>query len=275
MIRVMSFNVRYATADDGKNAWARRKKVALERIRAFGPDLLGAQECEDSFQAEYLRENLPGYGFSGIRRGGEEHLMGKIIRHAALEMTAIFYRESKFELLETKTMWLSKTPEVPSSKSWGSLFPRTVTWAKLKCKQPPFAEIFFFNTHFDHFSWRARNEAAKFLCARMANLTGDAPVILVGDFNTLKDFTPYKTFVGAGLRDAYRQLHPPHRRQEGTFHDYGRIPPIALDWMFVSRHFEVLEAEIDRFRVGNLFPSDHYPIKAVIRSRSKTPPLHD
>jgi len=264
MLKVMSLNLRYGTADDGENDWETRRELTLERIHVFGPDLLGVQECQDDFQVAYMIENLPGYGFAGVRRGGEEHLMGKIVNHAPLEMTAIFYREATFELLATDTFWLSKTPENPGSKNWRSMFPRTVTWVRLKSKQPPFSEICFFNTHFDHFSRKAIRESAKLLCERMS-LAGDVPVILTGDFNTLKDFTAYKTLIGCGMRDAYRQLHPPGRMREGTFHDYGRIPPMAIDWMFVSKHFEVVEAEIDRFQVENRFPSDHYPITAVIR----------
>jgi endonuclease/exonuclease/phosphatase family metal-dependent hydrolase len=265
MIRVMSFNLRYGTADDGENGWENRRILTMECIHAFGPDLLGVQECQDNFQAEYLRDNLPGYGFAGVRRGGEEHLMGKIVNLAPLEMTGIFYREASFNLLATDTFWLSKTPDVPGSKNWGSMFPRTVTWARLKSKQPPFSEIYFFNAHFDHFSRKARRESAKMLCERMVEV-GDVPVILSGDFNTLKDYKAYKTIISAGFHDVYRVVHPPGRIREGTFHDYGRIPPMAIDWMFVSGHFRVLEAEIDRFQVENRFPSDHYPLTAVIDS---------
>ena len=37
-----------------------------------------------------------------------------------------------------------------------------------------------------------------------------------------------------------------------------------IDWILVSDHFRVLDAQIDRTRVGNLFPSDHYPVMAVL-----------
>jgi endonuclease/exonuclease/phosphatase family metal-dependent hydrolase len=38
----------------------------------------------------------------------------------------------------------------------------------------------------------------------------------------------------------------------------------SIDWILVSDHFRVLDAQIDRSRQGNLFPSDHYPITAVL-----------
>lgn len=257
----MSFNVRYATAMDGTNRWEKRRDLTVERIHAFGPDLLGLQECQEGEQAAFLQEKLPGYGFAGVPRGGGSRLLQKIIHHAELEMTAVLYREARFEWLDGGTFWLSRMPELAGSKSWGSMFPRTVTWMRLKEKQPPFTELCFFNAHFDHFSRRARQAGAKLICERMAAL-GDMPIVLTGDFNTLKDFGVYRRFVGAGLRDAYRQIHAPGRVMEGTFHDFGRIPPMAIDWIFVSRHFGVQEAEIDRFHAGNLYPSDHYPVTA-------------
>jgi hypothetical protein len=49
---------------------------------------------------------------------------------------AIFYRRARFELLETKDYWLSETPEVVGSKSWGSSLPRMVTWARFRIRRP-------------------------------------------------------------------------------------------------------------------------------------------
>ena len=69
MIKVMSFNIRYGLADDGENHWNNRKSLALARIQAFGPDLLGLQECRDDAQADFVRANLPDYHFFGTPSG--------------------------------------------------------------------------------------------------------------------------------------------------------------------------------------------------------------
>ena len=43
LIKVMSFNIRYGTAQDGKNVWSNRKDFVIETIKQFDPDLsLGA-----------------------------------------------------------------------------------------------------------------------------------------------------------------------------------------------------------------------------------------
>jgi endonuclease/exonuclease/phosphatase family metal-dependent hydrolase len=263
MIKVMSFNIRYATAVDGINNWENRRRLVIERIQVFEPDVLGVQECQEGEQAAFLRENLPGYRFFGVPRGVGGHLVEKFISHVDLEMTAVIFREATFDLIEQGVFWLSRTPEVAGSKSWGSMFPRTATWVHLREKRPPFAEFCYCNAHLDHFSRRARLEAAKLIRARMAD-KGNIPVILSGDFNTRKNYTVYQTFAGAGLRDAYRLLHPPGQTPEGTFHDFGRIPPVSFDWIFVSPHFGVQDAVIDRAHAGRLYPSDHYPVTATL-----------
>src|SRR3954453_4505367 len=43
-IRVMTFNIRFGTANDGVNHWDKRKEFLIETIKAFDPDLLGTQE---------------------------------------------------------------------------------------------------------------------------------------------------------------------------------------------------------------------------------------
>ena len=66
-IRVMSVNVRYGTAPDGANAWPNRRDLLMRTIRAFDPDLLGAQEAL-AFQCDELRRELAGHAFAGIGR---------------------------------------------------------------------------------------------------------------------------------------------------------------------------------------------------------------
>ena len=40
-VRVMSFNIRYGTANDGEDHWDKRKGFLIDTIRAYNPDLLG------------------------------------------------------------------------------------------------------------------------------------------------------------------------------------------------------------------------------------------
>lgn len=255
MIRVMSFNIRYGLANDGENHWHNRRHLALARIHAFGPDLLGLQECRDDAQADFVRSSLPDYRFFGVHRQGPGD--------TALEMAPLLYRRAAFELLDSGCFWLSETPEVSGSRSWDSAYPRTVSWARLASRSSG-AELTCINTHFDYEPAAIAGDAR---CLRrwLGSLPRHTPLILTGDFNAGKESDAYRLLTGDGrLFDAFRQVHPPGE-DEATFHAFGRLEErAAIDWILVSGHFRVVDAGIDRSHEGRLFPSDHYPITAVL-----------
>lgn len=268
VIKVMSFNIRYGTADDGEQSWPHRRELVLERIRSFDPHLLGLQECRDDTQASYLRARLLGYEFLGVRRGGDGE--------SAIEMAPLLFKRSAFEVVDSGHFWLSDTPTVPGSSSPGSIFPRTVTWATLMSKQSgrslSHARLLtFFNTHFDY-GGKAAVQCARLLRRRLDRLPATMPVILTGDFNTEKDTAPYHVLLrgmssdSSPLFDTYREVHPERGAFEGTYHDFGRaLAPQAIDWILASDHFVVAEACVDRTRRGGLYPSDHYPLLAAAK----------
>jgi endonuclease/exonuclease/phosphatase family metal-dependent hydrolase len=256
MLKLMSFNIRYGTADDGANHWENRKSLVIDRIKTFDPDLLGMQECRDDFQAEFIKSNLQEYEFYGVRRGG-----GSV---TALEMTPILLKRSAFQLVQKGCFWLSETPGVPGSRSWGSTFPRTATWAQLIHKVSG-REFIFLNTHFDY-EPSAIDESARLLQAWITHRKEKHPVIVTGDFNADKGSSAYRQLISeTSLRDAYKQVHP-NNENEGTFHGFGQMnDPSPIDWMLASDSFEVVSAAIDRYHAENIYPSDHYPVHAELQ----------
>jgi endonuclease/exonuclease/phosphatase family metal-dependent hydrolase len=255
MIKVMSFNIRYGLADDGEHHWDNRKSLALARIQAFDPDLLGLQECRDDNQADFVRSNLPDYHFLGIHREGPGD--------TALEMAPLLFRRSAFGLLDSGCFWLSETPEIAGSTSWGSAYPRTVTWARLACRTTG-TVLTYVNTHFD-FEPTAIEGDARCLRQWLDQLRAPTPLILTGDFNADKESNAYRLLTDDGaLIDPHRQAQQ-NQKDEATFHAFGRPEEMTpIDWILVSAHFGVLDAQIDRSREGNRFPSDHYPVTAVL-----------
>ena len=252
----MTFNIRYGLAEDGENHWDHRKHLVIDRIKAFSPDLLGMQECRDDSQGEFIKANLKEYEFHGTRRGGNGDV--------ALEMAPVLFKKSAFQLSEKGCFWLSETPGIPGSKSWGSTFPRTATWAKL-AQQGTGREVIFVNTHFDY-EPSAIDKSAQLLQQWITQATEKHPVILTGDFNADKNSSAYKRLtLEAGLADVYRQAHP-NKYSEGTFHGFGKADELkSIDWVLASNHFEVVSAEIDYCHEGNIYPSDHYPVIASLQ----------
>lgn len=254
MIKILSFNIRYGTADDHGHVWENRKSLVINRIRTFDPDLLGLQECRDDDQAEYIKHHLQDYEFYGVHRGGSGE--------AAIEMAPILFKRNKFKLNQKGCFWLSDTPEIAGSKSKESALPRTATWVNLSEKESS-KDLFFINTHFDY-EPAAINPAAQLLKNWIIRHTNGNPIVLTGDFNANRDSTAHRllTMEDSLLQDSLLATHPSNI-DDGTFHAYGTINT-SIDWILVSNHFEILSSEIDRYRRYNLYPSDHYPVSATV-----------
>ena len=262
-IRVMSFNVRFGTANDGINHWDNRKEFLVETIREFDPDLLGTQETL-GFQRDYLQEHLDGYEVLGVGRDdGQE----------AGEMMALYYRSSRFRASDGGHFWLSEAPAEVGSKSWDSSLPRMCTWVKLEDRRSPDRRpILFMNTHFDHRGTVARRESAALL-RRMADRLGEGcDVVLTGDFNAPIDSDPYRELVTAPpdatrFVDTYAVAKPENEPGEGTFTAFrGSVTEGArIDWILVRGDWEIESAAINRTQREGRTPSDHYPVEAVIR----------
>ncbi len=259
-VRVMSFNCRVSTLFDLHNTWGLRKGLLLDTIQNFHPDLLGTQEVVAS-QYDYLRERLDGYASVGVGRDD-----GK--RDG--EMCAVFYRADKFEKLDAGHFWLSERPGKPGSKGWGAFFPRMVTWVKLRPRDGS-GSFVWFNTHLDAFSSRARLNGARLLRARMAAIAGALPTLVTGDFNADAGSDPYQTLLGADagkrLTDTFRAAHVKLPKNDGTRHAFrgGRGGP-RMDWILASTSgFRTIDADINHTKSGLMYPSDHFPVTAVLR----------
>ncbi len=256
MLKIMTFNIRYGLAEDGDNRWERRKSLVSARIHAFDPDLIGLQECRDDGQAQFIKDSLPDYQFYGVRREGGGA--------TDLEMAPILFRKSAFQVSRTGRFWLSETPRIPGSKSWDSVFARTATWVKLIHRRSG-RMMAFLNTHFDY-QPAAIEGSARLLKRWAAQTARQCPLIVTGDFNADKNSSAYQHLAGGGvLFDVFRQANP-EGGNEATFHGFGHPDEeMAIDWILASSHFEGVTAEVDRTHEGGLYPSDHWPVTALLR----------
>lgn len=255
-VRVVSFNIRYGTADDGPDRWELRRAHVIETLRAQNADIIGLQEVL-AFQADELREALPDYGFVGVGRDDGER---------AGEFVPIFYRSGRFTLIEGGHFWLSEKPDRPGSKGWDAALPRMATWVLLGFKDAPGQDVYVINTHFDHVGERARLESAKLL-RRVAESKGGEPVIVMGDFNCGPGEGPHGVLTRdagnlAELRDACQVLGQAESGA-GTFHGFkGRTNGARIDWVLTNWRLAPRSAWIDRRDFGGRYPSDHYLVGA-------------
>jgi endonuclease/exonuclease/phosphatase family metal-dependent hydrolase len=258
-INVMTFNIRYATAPDGANAWDKRKDLVRDAIRQFGPDLLGTQEVL-AVQADFLASELPEFQLIGVGRDDGKR---------AGEFSAVLFRRDRFEIFDSGTFWLSETPEKPGSKSWDSSLPRVATWVRLRDRANDGRQICYLNTHWDHRGNRARVESARIIHRWIAEHAAGAISVLTGDLNVTDEHEGYRTLVANDaepqLHDVYRQAHPQAAAEEATFHNFlGGRRGRRIDFIFASPECRAVEAAIVYANRDGQYPSDHYPVTATL-----------
>ena len=261
-LRVMTFNLRRHKASDKENGWTQRRYAAAETIRRHAPDLVGTQEGLHD-QVGYLEEQFPEYGFLGEARFGGRND----------EFNAILYRKERFKVLGTGNFWLSDTPDVPGSRTWGNLVPRMATWARFMDKDT--GNVFHhLNTHLDHLVPRARKLGALLIQKRLPK---DVPALVTGDFNALQRGGTYRYLTGpAGLTDSRWACETPvESRWNATFHNFTGRGLYRIDYVLGRHVARYASYRVVRDRVEGKLPSDHFPVVADVAvpamMRSLTP----
>ena len=254
-LTIMSYNVRYGTADDGPDAWEHRHTRLAELIRYHDPDVLGVQECLD-FQADFIVTALPDRAWIGLGREAD----------GTGEMTAIVYRKSRMLPLESGHFWLSETPGTPGSKSWDSSLPRIATWARFYDRANA-REIVLYNTHLDHRGEAARRESARLLATHIgANHPGES-VVVTGDFNAdAGSSEPWRILAESGLRDTW-EMAGEKSGEANTWNGFDTPDPGAarrIDWILTTSDIATRACTIDARSAGGRYPSDHMPVIARI-----------
>jgi len=254
-LTVMSFNIRYGTANDGDNHWLKRREQLFALLREQQADVIGLQEALHGQIDEVLRA-VPGYGYVGVGRSDGRQ---------AGEYAAILYRTARLQVRRSDTFWFSDTPGVVKSTSWGNQIERICTWAYFEDRDGP--AFYLYNVHLDHQSQPSRERSVALLLARIAARDPRAPVVVTGDFNAGED-NPAAVAMRASFRDSFRVLQP-DATEVGTFSGFrlGQASGDKIDFVFVEPGAEVLEAAIVRTSRDGRYPSDHFPVTARIRLR--------
>ena len=262
-IKAMSFNIRYGTANDGDNSWTFRKDLVFDLIRDENCDFVGLQESMQ-FQIDEIMEAIPGYHYVGRSRE---------LDPKKGESTPILYKSDSWKLLDSQTLWLSESPEVPASKSWDAALPRIFTWAKFENNQST-DRIVVYNTHFDHMGHEAREESAKIIVAHMQNHFANDRILLLGDLNASEADLPI-TYLTKNetypMIDPYRTIHPEKSDRDVTFYGW-KVPPPGegnkIDYIFINGGLQTIDCYVNDYNLDGRFPSDHLPVIGIFNSNS-------
>jgi endonuclease/exonuclease/phosphatase family metal-dependent hydrolase len=255
-LHVMAFNLRYAS-DSTPNSWAQRRPVMADLLRREQPTVIGTQEGLYG-QLKDIHHDLPDrYDWIGVgREGGSRG-----------EFMAVYYDTQRLEPLEFDHFWLSDTPDVIGSASWGNTVVRMVTWVRFEDRRTG-EELVVVNTHFDHQSENSRQRSAELVRDRINGLAPELPVVLTGDFNTpAENSASYDILTtGAGLTDTWTTAAERRTPLYATFHGYRPLVPngARIDWILTRGDVDVRAAAINTFEQGGQYPSDHLPVQALI-----------
>ncbi|MEO5822217.1 MAG: endonuclease/exonuclease/phosphatase family protein [Vicinamibacteraceae bacterium] len=267
-LAVMTFNIRYGTANDGENRWTNRRDMLYALLRTENPDLIGLQEAL-RFQVDEILAAVPGYAAVGV---------GRDDGRAAGEMSAILFRTSRFDVAASGTFWFSDTPETPASKTWGNRITRICSWARFVDRDG--SAFSHYNLHLDHESQPSREKSTALLLERIkARAVPTEPVIVTGDFNTGESNAALQVLVGPGgpaavpatgaaappFIDTFRALHR-DEPEVGSFSSFvfGQTKGEKIDYVLVQPGTSVLSAGIIRTGQNGRYPSDHFPVVARI-----------
>ena len=252
-LHLATFNIRYAGGDKGERSWGNRRELVAATIQKMDPQIIGLQEALWE-QIAFLEKALPNYNRVGVGRAD-----GK----KKGEFSPIFYRKDQFEALKHGTFWLSDTPEVAGSMTWDNVCERVCTWAILKRKKDE-KIITVFNTHWDHRGQDARITSLDLSLERL-NPHLETQVSLMGDFNATETNPALKKLTAAKWTNAFLSQYE-EGTNRGTFHSWnGKSSATGtIDHIFLLGDAKVKKAWIERHHSGTQWPSDHFPVAAIL-----------
>jgi len=235
----------------------RWRRVALRMLRERGiPGRVLDVATGTADLALALAADLPEYDWIGTGRDGGSRG----------EFMAIYYQRERFEPLAYDHFWLSDTPEVIASSTWGNTNRRMVTSVRFKDRRSD--KVFhLWNTHLDHALQHAREKAAELIKTRLAKMPSNEPVILMGDFNAEATRNPvYDTLTqGIGFTDSWFAAAQRKNETLNSFNGFAKpvFNSARIDWILYRGDAEVTSAEVvvDGSPEGRQ-PSDHHPVLA-------------
>ena len=253
-VMVMSFNVRYGSADDGDYVWANRRNACYAMVNTLRPVLMGVQECQKT-QRDDLSAHITGYESIGRSRDNTENG----------EQMAIFYQPDSVSITNWGTFWLAEGAPTTPTKHPSAGHYRCATWAKVKHLRT-LKEFYYINTHLDLEGVRDF-ELSVILGWINDHCRPEDTVVMTADWNESDD---------SEIFDQIYNANPPFlnaRRTAKTGDSYGtfngfknytsstRIDHVFYRGFSVCTKFVTVRQKWE----GLQFISDHYPVYAILK----------
>ena len=250
-----SFNIRHGLAWDGVHSWPFRRRAAADCIARLRAEIVGLQEVH-GFQQRSLTRALHGYAAVGA---GRDDGRGRG------ERCTVLYRPGRLRLDSWAVRWLSDTPLMPGSRSWGNPVPRLVTLCRFTDRHGG-RRFGVADAHWDGASAPSRLRSAE---ALLSWLDPELPWVVLGDLNATAGDPGVSTLLAGGLRDTLAHLGE-RGPGTGTHHRWdGASDGTRIDYVLVSGQWDVLAARVAAERPAGGLPSDHWPAVATLVLRDE------
>ena len=240
-LRVLSFNIRYATTSlfTNEKPWSDRFPLVLNQLQhetRFTDG--GSSDAENSTQhaasiiclQEVLHTQLVDImnGLNGLPSPSNKTAFpadGPIWSHVGVgrddgktagEYSPVLYPTRIFDLLHFETVWLSPTPDKPS-KGWDAGSIRILTISVLEHKSTK-QRLLASATHLDNVGSESRKHSISIILDTLKRISKDwsingvLPIVLAGDFNSLSTQEAYLSMAQSDYMYDLREFVRAERR---------------------------------------------------------------
>ncbi|MBN2155287.1 MAG: endonuclease/exonuclease/phosphatase family protein [Candidatus Lokiarchaeota archaeon] len=263
-VTLTTYNIRLGTGieENEYDYWRYRKDELTSYIDTFDSDFICIQEAY-YFQIRYLMQTLTSRTYKYIGAGRDDGVISG-------EHACILFDSLKYRVITGGNFWLSDYPFYPS-QTWHGKFDkdRVVSWARFE-EIATQEQVCVVSVHYDSGA-EFREKANVLLNERVAEYSGDVPVIVAGDFNYNSSMSGWNFMENYGskpLKSAYHLVNGPGPHLIDTFNGFELTydsPTNMIDFIFVSSDILAMTCEVlqDTYTGPDglqHYPSDHFPV---------------
>lgn len=260
--RLSTYNVHYILLNEREGNWSvgdweRRKGPLDAAFKAIEADIVAFQEMESfggndddsvNLARSWLLENNPDFAAAAIDDWRKFP-----------STQPIFYRRSRFEVMDQGWFFFSETPNIIYSRTFNDSYSAFASWVRFQDRQAS-ADFRVVSVHLDYSSGENRRRSTELVAERIAPwIAAGETVFLAGDLNARLGSTLHQTLEAVGLN-----FIPV---DGATYHfNLGLNLFGAIDHIGHTEDVELVGAPIVvRDRFGPVWPTDHYPLVADFR----------
>lgn len=254
-LTLVSQNVHYYVPSRDATDWTQRRVALTAALKDLDADVILFQEMETfqgraessvNVQRDWVLATVPGYQAGANTADATTFPITQ----------PIFFRTSRFELLDQGFFFFSPQPDQIYSPTWEGHYPSFTSWVLLG-ETATGRRLYVYNTHLEAFASDTLDRGTRLIGDRIrARAFPEVPVLLGGDFNMLSGDTKLAVLAEAALARAPVETT--------SFHfGWGLHLYRAIDHFFATPELTwVFGGAVQKTWEGH-YPSDHYPVLAA------------